>query len=104
MALEEHDIENVRIAREDAVPFIQKRIAADSLAGVRIYFADPWPKKRHHKRRIINKDNLDIFAHILKPGGKLVMSSDVELLAEWMCTQASNHLEFEWSAQRFPAE
>ena len=65
MALEEHEIENVRIAREDAVPFLKNRIAERSLAGVRIYFADPWPKKRHHKRRIIQPEFVGQLADVL---------------------------------------
>ena len=64
MALEEHEIENVRVACEDAVPFLQNRITPGSLAGVRIYFADPWPKKRHHKRRIIQPDFVELLAFL----------------------------------------
>jgi tRNA (guanine-N7-)-methyltransferase len=82
MALEEHDIENVRIAREDAVPFIQKRIAADSLAGVRIYFADPWPKKRHHKRRIIQPDFVKDLARCIARDGILHLATDWQPYAE----------------------
>ena len=59
---------------------------------------DPWHKKRHHKRRIINQTTLDTFAKILKPGGKLVMSTDVPPLSEWMCTHANHHPAFRWAA------
>ena len=52
LELENNGISNVRIASEDAVEFLRRRIPQNSLDGVRIFFPDPWPKKRHHKRRI----------------------------------------------------
>jgi tRNA (guanine-N7-)-methyltransferase len=82
MALEEHDIENVRIARCDAVPFLQNRIPAASLAGVRIYFADPWPKKRHHKRRIIQPEFVDHLARCISEGGILHLATDWQPYAD----------------------
>jgi tRNA (guanine-N7-)-methyltransferase len=82
MALEEHDIENVRIARCDAVPFLQNRIPTGSLAGVRIYFADPWPKKRHHKRRIIQPEFVDHLARCISEDGILHMATDWQPYAD----------------------
>ena len=84
MALETHEIENVRIACEDAVPFLQHRITAGSLAGVRIYFADPWPKKRHHKRRIIQPEFVAHLARCLAKGGILHLATDWQPYAEHM--------------------
>ena len=84
MALEEHNIDNVRIACEDAVPFFQQRIATASLAGVRIYFADPWPKKRHHKRRIIQPGFVGDLARCMKKDGILHLATDWEHYAEQM--------------------
>ena len=82
MALEEHDIENVRIACEDAVPFLQKRIPTGSLAGVRIYFADPWPKKRHHKRRIIQPAFVKELARCMAKDSVLHLATDWQPYAE----------------------
>ncbi len=82
MALEEHDIDNVRIACEDAVPFFQRRIANASLAGVRIYFADPWPKKRHHKRRIIQPAFVSDLARCIATGGILHLATDWQPYAD----------------------
>ena len=82
MALEEHAIDNVRIAREDAVPFMQQRIAPGSLAGVRIYFADPWPKKRHHKRRIIQPEFISQVARCMAKDGVLHMATDWQPYAD----------------------
>ena len=84
MALEEHGIENVRIACEDAVPFVQRRIADGSLAGVRIYFADPWPKKRHHKRRIVQPDFVSQLSRCIATGGVLHLATDWRPYAEHM--------------------
>ena len=90
--------DNIRVLMDDGV-IIARSLTPASLDGVYILNPDPWHKKRHHKRRIINQTNLDVFANVLKPGGKLVMTSDVEDLAAWMCTHASNHPEFDWQAK-----
>ena len=82
MALDKHSVDNVRIACEDAVPFLQHRIAAASLAGVRIYFADPWPKKRHHKRRIIQPEFVNQLARCIAKGGILHLATDWQPYAE----------------------
>jgi tRNA (guanine-N7-)-methyltransferase len=84
MALEEHDIENVRIACEDAVPFLQQRISVDSLAGVRIYFADPWPKKRHHKRRIVQPEFVSHLARCMAKDAILHLATDWQPYADHM--------------------
>jgi len=82
MALEEHGISNIRIACEDAVTFIRHRIAPASLAGVRIYFADPWPKKRHHKRRLIQADFVSLLARCMARDGILHLATDWQPYAD----------------------
>lgn len=94
MALEEHNIENVRIAREDAVPFMQNRIAQGSLAAVRIYFADPWPKKRHHKRRIIQPDFVKDLARCITKGGLLHLATDWQPYAEHILEVMQSSTDF----------
>ena len=94
MALEEHAIENVRIARDDAVPFVQQRIADSSLAGVRIYFPDPWPKKRHHKRRIVQADFVSQLSRCLAQGGILHLATDWRPYAEHMLKVMQEHADF----------
>jgi len=84
MALDKHDIDNVRIACEDAVPFVSQRIADNNLAGVRIYFADPWPKKRHHKRRIIQPEFVGQLARCMTKDGILHLATDWQPYAEHM--------------------
>jgi len=67
---------NVRIIRTDAVDFIAKSVPADSIECFHIYFPDPWPKKRHHKRRFINSANLEQLMRCLKKGGLIKIATD----------------------------
>lgn len=90
--------DNIRVLMDDALRLCRS-LATDSIDRIYILNPDPWHKKRHHKRRIIKKANLDIFAQILKPDGKLILSSDVPYLNDWMITQTYKHPEFEWTAQ-----
>lgn len=88
----------IRVLMDDAMLAVNSLID-NSLDGIYVLNPDPWPKKRHHKRRIVSQKNLNAFARTLKPGGLLVMSTDVPDLAEWMVTQASMHPAFEWTAE-----
>ena len=65
-----------RIACQDAVELLRKRIPGDSLAGVRIYFPDPWPKKRHHKRRIIQAPFIALLEQKMQAGSILHLATD----------------------------
>jgi len=94
MALEKNAIENVRIACEDAVTFLQHRVAKGSLAGVRIYFPDPWPKKRHHKRRIIQPGFVAQLAHCIASGGILHLATDWQPYAEHMLEVMDSNPDF----------
>lgn len=91
------DNQNVRVLMDDAIMLV-KSLTDDALDGLYVLNPDPWPKSKHHKRRIINPDNLNDFARVLKSGAKLIMATDVDDLAEWMATQAANHPDFEWTA------
>jgi tRNA (guanine-N7-)-methyltransferase len=64
-----------------------------------VLFPDPWPKARHHKRRMIRKENLDRLARLMKKGAVLELATDVPPLAEWMLEEGLAHPEFEWTAQ-----
>jgi tRNA (guanine-N7-)-methyltransferase len=67
---------NVRLIRTDAVDFITRFVPADSIECFHIYFPDPWPKKRHHKRRFINSANLTQLMRCLKKGGAIKIATD----------------------------
>jgi tRNA (guanine-N7-)-methyltransferase len=74
--LDEQAIGNVRVIQHDAVEVLRDMIAPDSLAGVHVYFPDPWPKARHHKRRLIQPALVALVASRLKPGGYLHCATD----------------------------
>lgn len=90
--------ERMRVLMDDAI-LIADALADGCIDGIYVLNPDPWPKKRHFKRRIISPENLTRFARILKPGGLLMMTTDVDELAEWMATQAANHPAFTWTAE-----
>lgn len=77
-------LSNVRIIQHDAVEVLEKMIAPDSLDGIHIYFADPWHKKRHHKRRLIQASFVKLLVSRLKPGGYLHLATDWHNYAEQM--------------------
>lgn len=77
-------LSNLRIVQHDAVAVLQQMIAPQSLAGLHIYFPDPWPKKRHHKRRLIQPDFVRLAASRLRPGGYLHCATDWQPYAEHM--------------------
>jgi tRNA (guanine-N7-)-methyltransferase len=77
------NLTNVRILRHDATEVIQAT-KFNSLAGVYILFPDPWPKTRHHKRRLIQPDFVTSVANVLQPNGFLHLATDWEDYAQWM--------------------
>ncbi|NLY64597.1 MAG: tRNA (guanosine(46)-N7)-methyltransferase TrmB [Alcaligenaceae bacterium] len=82
--IEESGITNVRIIQHDAVEVVKNMLPENSLAGVHIYFPDPWPKKRHHKRRLIQPEFIRLLASRLQPGGYIHCATDWENYAEQM--------------------
>jgi tRNA (guanine-N7-)-methyltransferase len=71
-------LHNVRIVRHDAVEVVQSMVPRASLAGVHVFFPDPWPKKRHHKRRLLQPPFVHALAQRLCPGGYLHVATDWE--------------------------
>ena len=69
-------LENVKIIRIDAAEFLANFVPADSVECFHIYFPDPWPKKRHHKRRFFNAENLEQLLRCLKAGGTIRVATD----------------------------
>ncbi len=74
--IEESEISNLRLIAHDALEVMSKQLAADSLARINLYFADPWPKKRHHKRRMVNASFFDLCASRLQASGHLHIATD----------------------------
>ncbi|AKS40755.1 tRNA (guanosine(46)-N7)-methyltransferase TrmB [Wenzhouxiangella marina] len=83
-AIDDRGLSNVRVAMRDAVEVLAEQVVPGSLEQVRIYFPDPWPKKRHHKRRLIQAPFLERLAEALRPGGLLHLATDWTPYAEWM--------------------
>ena len=77
-------LDNVRVVHGDAVELLRERVDAGSLAGVRAFFPDPWPKARHHKRRLVRPDLVALIASRLRRGGALHVATDWEPYAESM--------------------
>lgn len=74
--IEARDLRNIRIYYADAVEVLNKAIPAESLQGLQIFFPDPWPKSRHHKRRLIQKEFVEAATLKLKPGGIFHLATD----------------------------
>jgi tRNA (guanine-N7-)-methyltransferase len=69
---------NVRVIQHDAVEVVEHMIAPDSLDGMHVFFPDPWPKKRHHKRRLLQAPFIALMASRLKAGGTIHVATDWE--------------------------
>lgn len=76
--IDNEGIENIRIIQHDAVDVVNHMIEPDSLDGVHIYFPDPWPKKRHHKRRLVQSPFIKQLVSRIKPGGYIHCATDWE--------------------------
>ncbi|PRW61899.1 tRNA (guanosine(46)-N7)-methyltransferase TrmB [Actinopolyspora mortivallis] len=81
---EKHDIDNLRLLRGDATVLLRHHLDVGSLEEVRIFFPDPWPKKRHHKRRLVQDGFVELVASRIRPGGTLHLATDWEDYAEQM--------------------
>ncbi|MGD8581211.1 MAG: tRNA (guanosine(46)-N7)-methyltransferase TrmB [Gammaproteobacteria bacterium] len=80
----EADISNLRVVNHDAVEVLQLQIPDNSLDSIQLFFPDPWHKKRHHKRRIVNADFIRLVHQKLKPGGTFHLATDWEDYAQYM--------------------
>jgi tRNA (guanine-N7-)-methyltransferase len=92
--IEEQGLGNVRVMREDAVQILQHCIADDSLDRVLLFFPDPWHKKRHHKRRIVQPEFIELLASKIRHGGRLHMATDWEDYAQHMVEVMSGSTVF----------
>jgi tRNA (guanine-N7-)-methyltransferase len=97
MALEKGPLENVRLFDEDATRLLDW-LPAGSLDGIDLLYPDPWPKKKHWKRRFVSKVNLDRFARVLRPGAQFRFASDIDTYVNWTLLHCRGHAAFEWQA------
>ncbi|MFG3251950.1 tRNA (guanosine(46)-N7)-methyltransferase TrmB [Streptomyces sp. NPDC048187] len=90
-----NNLSNIRVGNGDAIILLREMLTPDSLAGLRVYFPDPWPKKRHHKRRLIQPEFLTLAATRLAPGAVVHCATDWEPYAEQMLDVLTAHPDFE---------
>ena len=84
LLLDQQGLTNVRIYCHDAIDIIERKIVDHSLAGVCLFFPDPWPKKKHHKRRIVRPDFVELLIKKLQPGGYFHAATDWQHYAKHM--------------------
>lgn len=90
---------NVRLYGDDATELLDWLPPA-SLDGIDLFYPDPWPKKKHWKRRFVSKANLTRFARVLKSGAEFRFASDIGHYVNWTLIECRRHPEFEWKAQK----
>ncbi|MFO0389608.1 MAG: tRNA (guanosine(46)-N7)-methyltransferase TrmB [Alphaproteobacteria bacterium] len=91
-------LSNIRIFTDDARLLIEE-LPDSCLEKVFISYPDPWPKTRHHKRRLVSKETLDMLARVMKKGAELRLATDHADYATWMLEQLLTHPNFTWTAQ-----
>ena len=87
----EQNLANVRIVQHDAVEVLQNMIAPQTFDGVHVFFPDPWPKKRHHKRRLLQPAFVALLAERMKPGAYLHVATDWQEYAEYVLAVLGNN-------------
>lgn len=93
------NLANIRVIDVDAA-LVLERLPEGCLAGADLFYPDPWPKKRHWKRRFVNPNNLDLLARALAPGAEFRFASDVPHYVGWTLAQVRAHGAFTWTATR----
>ena len=99
--IDERGLANIRIVQHDAVEVVRDMLAPGSLAGIHIFFPDPWPKKRHHKRRLVQTPFIGLLATRLAPGGYIHCATDWQEYAEQMLAVLAGEPLLENTAAQF---
>jgi tRNA (guanine-N7-)-methyltransferase len=95
----DNPVENIRIVSDDVRPLLG-RLPAASLGRIFILFPDPWPKARHHKRRLVNEETLNQLATVMADGAELRLATDDADYMAWMLRTGLAHPDFDWLARR----
>jgi tRNA (guanine-N7-)-methyltransferase len=98
-AIEREKIGNVRLFADDARPVV-RWLPAASIGRAFILFPDPWPKKRHHKRRLVSEVTLADLARVMRPGAELRIATDIGDYARWILDAVRRERSFVWTAER----
>ena len=95
--IEDDALTNVRLYNDDATQLLDWLPDA-CLDRIDLLYPDPWPKRRHWKRRFVNRANLDRFWRVLKPGGRFRFASDIDTYVNWTLLRVSEQGKFAWTA------
>jgi tRNA (guanine-N7-)-methyltransferase len=98
-AIADRGLRNVRLFDGDAARLLDW-LPAGSLSRIDLLYPDPWPKKRHWKRRFVSPENLDRISRVLMPGGELRFVSDISGYVEWTLSHILRRNDFMWTAQK----
>jgi tRNA (guanine-N7-)-methyltransferase len=98
LAIDERKLGNIRIFDDDARVLLE-RLASAAIGRVFILYPDPWPKRRHEKRRLLTSEFLGELYRIMKPGAELRLASDSADYVAWSLRNLMNHGGFEWMAE-----
>ncbi|MBM3563986.1 MAG: tRNA (guanosine(46)-N7)-methyltransferase TrmB [Alphaproteobacteria bacterium] len=97
--IEERGLTNIRLHQGDAADVLDW-LPNDSLSRAYLFYPDPWPKRRHRKRRFVSPENLDRLARTMLPGSELRFASDIDDYAAWTLARLRAHPAFDWRARR----
>ncbi len=100
LEIERSGVENLRLLKRDAIDVLRTELPDRSLARINLYFPDPWPKKRHHKRRIVNREFLELVAEKLVDSGHLHIATDWENYAAHIDETLSQSAAFDLVERR----
>lgn len=98
-AIDDHTLKNVRLYDDDASRLLDW-LPEDSLDQIDLLYPDPWPKKKHWKRRFVNQPNLARFSRVLKPGGLFRFASDIDTYINWTLGHVEQRGDFTWLAKK----
>jgi tRNA (guanine-N7-)-methyltransferase len=98
-AIDERGLANVRLFSGEGSALLDW-LPAGALDGVDLLYPDPWPKKRHWKRRFVSDENLDRLARVMKPGAVFRFASDIPSYVEWTLAHVAKRADFAWLATR----
>jgi tRNA (guanine-N7-)-methyltransferase len=98
-AIEQHNLQNIRLSAGDATHLIEW-LPAGSLSRIDLLYPDPWPKRRHWKRRFVQHESLARLARILRGGGEFRFATDIAGYASWVLARVLRSPDFTWTAEQ----
>jgi tRNA (guanine-N7-)-methyltransferase len=99
LLIEKEGIDAIRLHNDDAVQLLDQLPDA-SLDRIYLLYPDPWPKRRHNKRRFVSDENLSRMARVLKPGGEFRFASDIDHYVGWTLARILRSPDFVWTAEQ----